>query len=155
MTTLVRWEPFREMMTMRRDMDRLFDSFFNTPSLWRENGDGSMSLALDVAEQDDKFLVKASIPGVAPEDIDISLSDNVLTIKGESRQETEKEGEKYHLRERRFGSFMRSLTLPNTVKGDEVEATYEDGVLTLAIPKAEEVKPKKIEVVAKKLLGKK
>ena len=114
-----------------------------------------MRFALNVSEQDDKFLVKAEVPGIPTEDLDISLTDNVLTIKGESHLETEKEGERYHLRERRFGSFMRSFSLPTAVEGDKIAATYDDGILTVEVPKAEEVKPKKISVIAKKLLGKK
>lgn len=155
MTTLVRWEPYRELLNMRHDMDRLFENVFTMPTLWKENGEGFMHLDLDVAEQEGKFLVKASVPGIAPEDLDISLSDNVLTIKGETHTETEKEEETYHLRERRSGRFMRSFSLPTLVKEEEIEATYENGVLTLEIPKAEEVKPKKIEVAVKKMLGKK
>jgi len=155
MTTLVRWEPYRDLLNIRHDMDRMFENFFTAPTFWKENGDGLMNLEMDVAEQDGKFLVKASVPGIAPEDLDVSLSDNVLTIKGETHTETEKEEETYHLRERRSGHFMRSFSLPTAVKEEEIEAIYENGVLTLEIPKAEEVKPKKIEVAVKKLLGKK
>lgn len=155
MTTLIRWEPYREMLNLRSDMDRLFENFFTAPTFGKENGNGFMHLDLDVAEEDGKFLVKASVPGIAAEDLDISLSDNVLTIKGEMHTETEKEEKTFHLRERRTGRFMRSFTLPTPVKEEEIEATYENGVLTLEIPKAEAVKPKKIEVAVKKLIGQK
>lgn len=139
MTTLTRWEPFREMANLSRMMDRFFDEpFGEMPVLWRR-GDG-YNLALDVAEQEDKYIVKASVPGIKPEDVEITLTDNVLTIKGETKEEN------YHLRERRFGSFMRSIALPNSVDADKIEAVNEHGVLTLTLPKAEAVKPKRIEV---------
>jgi HSP20 family protein len=86
------------------------------------------------------------VPGIKPEDLDITVTKNTLTIKGEVRQEEEKEEERYHLRERRYGRFARSITLPTSVDADEIEANYENGVLTLRLPKTEEVKPKRIEV---------
>jgi HSP20 family protein len=145
MTTLTRWEPFREMANLSRMMDRFFDEpFGEMPVLWRR-GDG-YTLALDVAEQEDKYIVKASVPGIKPEDVEITLTDKVLTIKGETKDEQEVKEENYHLRERRFGSFMRSLALPNSVDADKIEAVNEHGVLTLTLPKAEAVKPKRIEV---------
>jgi len=145
MTTLTRWEPFREMANLSRMMDRFFDEpFGEMPVLWRR-GDG-YNLALDVAEQEDKYIVKASVPGIKPEDVEITLTDNVLTIKGETKDEQETKEENYHLRERRFGSFVRSIALPNSVDADKIEAVNEHGVLTLTLPKAEAVKPKRIEV---------
>ena len=145
MTTLTRWEPFREMANLSRMMDRFFDEpFGEMPVVWRR-GDG-YTLALDVAEQEDKYIVKASVPGIKPEDVEITLTDNVLTIKGETKDEQERKEENYHLRERRFGSFMRSIALPNSVDADKIEAVNEHGVLTLTLPKATAVKPKRIEV---------
>jgi len=129
---------------MRRAMDRLFDDALSTPS-----GDwepASWNLALDVLEDENEFQVKASVPGIKPEDLDITYNNNTLTIKGEVKQEYESEEGKYHLRERRFGSFARSLTLPSNVNADQIGADYEDGVLTLHLPKSEEAKPKRIEV---------
>ena len=144
MTTLTRWEPFREMTAMRKAMDRLFGDSFEFPQQWeREN---TWGLALDVAEKDDSYVVKASIPGVAPEDVEITLTDNVLTIKGETKADKEDKQENYHLRERHYGGFMRSISLPTTVDADKVEAINEHGVLTLTLPKSEAVKPKKITV---------
>jgi HSP20 family protein len=102
-------------------------------------------LPLDVIETEDEFIVKASLPGIDPDELDISLTDNVLTIKGEIKVE-EAEDVRYHLRERRFGMFQRSISLPVPVNADKVEAVYEHGVLTLHIPKAEEVKPKHISI---------
>jgi HSP20 family protein len=132
MATLTRWDPFREMATLRRTMDRFFDEpLFETALRWpREE---AFSLALDVAEKDDSYIVKASVPGVNPEDIEIT-------------EDKEVKEEDYHLRERHYGSFMRTITLPMAVNADKIEAVNEHGVLTLTIPKSEAVKPKKIAV---------
>ncbi|MCB8944827.1 MAG: Hsp20/alpha crystallin family protein [Ardenticatenaceae bacterium] len=147
MNRLLRWNPTREMMTFRNEFDRLFENFLDLPQL-QENRGLDWGLALDVAENDQAYTIKASVPGVNPDDIDITLSDNVLTIKGEFKEEKNVEEEKYHLRERRFGSFGRSLTLPVAVNAEAVEANYDNGVLTLTVPKAEEVKPKRITIKA-------
>ena len=103
-------------------------------------------VALDVVENPDEFVVKASLPGVKPEDVEVTFSENTLTIKGESRHKEDKEEARYHLRERRYGSFSRSLSLPRGVQGDAIEASYDAGVLTLRLPKSEEVKPKRIAI---------
>lgn len=146
MTSITRWDPYRELATMRQVLDRFFeDDFARFPSLWERRPE-AMSLALDVAEREDAFVVKASVPGVAPEDVEVTLTDNVLTIKGEMKADREINEENYHLRERRFGAFVRSVTLPTAVEAEKIEAVNENGVLTLTLPKAEAIKPKKIEV---------
>jgi len=146
MNTLSRWEPTRELQTMRSLMDRFFDEpFFTAPQLWSQRGE-NFPLPLDLIEEEGQYIVKASMPGVNPEDTEITLADNILTIKGESKHESENDGSSYHVRERRFGNFMRQLTLPMSVDAEQVEATYENGVLTLRLPKTEAVKPKKISV---------
>jgi HSP20 family protein len=145
MSTIVRWNPIRELVNLRNEMDRLFDDFAGQ-SLTERYQPTTWGLALDIAEDDKGFIVKASVPGVQPEDLDITVEDNILTIKGEAKSdETIDEGQ-YHVRERRYGSFSRSMTLPRTVKAEAIEAHYEHGVLTLAIPKAEEVQPKRISI---------
>jgi HSP20 family protein len=151
MTTLTRYEPLREMTNLSRAMDRMFDrfmdeSFFDMPTMWQRGNGGGNSLALDVVEQDDKFVVKASVPGINPEDIEVTLNEGVLTIKGETKGDHEVKEENYHLRERHYGSFLRRVALPTNIDADKVEATNENGVLTLTLPKAEEVKPRRIEV---------
>jgi HSP20 family protein len=115
-------------------------------STYRE--DRPWALALDVAETEDKFIVKASLPGINPDDLEITFTDNVLSIKGEIKEEQDIEEGKYHLRERRYGLFQRSIALPVPVDADHIEAVYKDGVLTLSIPKVEEIKPRKISVKA-------
>jgi HSP20 family protein len=140
---LTRWDPFQEMLNLRRTVDRLFDN----ASPDREWTQSTMwGLAVDVVENKDDFIVKASVPGINPDDLDISYADDTLTIKGEITSDNEVKENQYHLRERRFGSFSRSISLPTKIKGDAVEASYQNGVLTLRLPKAEEVKPKRITI---------
>jgi HSP20 family protein len=139
---LTRWDPFRDMLSMRRAMDRIFDRALE-PS-WSETA--VWDLALDVVENKDEFLVKASLPGINPDDLEITFTDNVLTIKGETKEDKEVKEEQYHLRERRQGMFSRSISLPNRVKADAIEASYDAGVLTLKLPKVEEIKPKRIAI---------
>jgi len=132
------------MMRLRNEFDRLLDESFDFPE-WRwPEFDGGV--ALDVAEKDDTYIIKASIPGLQPEDLDVSITDNILTIKGETKKEETLSEEQYHLRERRYGAFARSVTLPTSVDSEAVEATYEDGVLTLNAPKTEDMRRKRIKV---------
>jgi HSP20 family protein len=147
MSNLTRWDPFREMWSLRNMMDRMMDRWLEptwpVTTGWQP---ASWDLALDVAETADDYVVKASLPGINPDDLEITYNNNLLTIKGEVKEEKEVEEQRYHLRERRFGTFSRSLTLPTTVKADAIEAKYEAGVLTLRLPKVEEAKPKRIPV---------
>ena len=144
MANIIRWNPYRDMMVMRNALDRLVDSdFFESPDWTTPRNWG---LALDVSENADEFVVKASLPGVDPKDIEITYDKDVLTINGEVKEEKEEEdeGRRYYMRERRYGSFSRSISLPGTIKS--INATYESGVLTLHLPKAEEAKAKRIQV---------
>lgn len=142
---LARWDPFRDFLTLRHSMDRLFDRFFEDSNYWQTV---SWSMPLDVIERDDEFVVKASLPGINPDDLEITYSDNVLTIKGEIKREEEVEEARYHLRERRYGSFSRSISLPTRIDADQIEANYESGELHLRLPKTEEVRPKRIQIQA-------
>ncbi len=144
MFNITRRDPFREMMSLRSTLDRLFnDAYFGPSWEWESLSD---ELALDVAETDDEYVVRASLPGINPDDLDITFSGKTLTLKGEFKGEEEKEGVLYHLRERRYGSFTRRLTLPTHVQSDAIQARFEAGVLSLHLPKTEEVKPKRITV---------
>lgn len=137
--------PFRDFERMRRDMDRLWDTFFERGTLRGE--DGSQWLpSLDVAETKNEIVVKAEVPGLEPKDIDISLSDGVLTIKGEKKQEREEKEENYHLVERSYGSFTRSIRLPKEVQSDKINASYKNGVLKVVLPKSEEAKKKEVKI---------
>ncbi|RMD64112.1 Hsp20/alpha crystallin family protein [Candidatus Parcubacteria bacterium] len=145
--TLMRWEPFRELITLREAMDRLFDEAFTRPLSLFE-GWGSLPL-VDMYQTDNEVVVKATLPGVKPEDLQITVTGDVLTIKGEVKQEEEVKNATYHLRERRYGTFARSIPLPVPVVADKAHAEFENGILTLTLPKAEEVRPKTITVKAK------
>jgi HSP20 family protein len=144
MANITRWDPYRDMMTLRNAMDYLFDSAFIGPNLISEAG--TAGVAIDVLENNDNFVVKASLPGVRTEDLDITYNNNVLTIKGEVKAEKVIEEARYHLQERRYGTFARSLTLPANVNAEAIKANFENGILTLILPKAEEAKPKHIAV---------
>jgi len=136
---LARWNPYREMNQMRALMNR----WMNEPEVVPEP---TWSLALDVVEQDDAYLVKATVPGIKPEDINVTFKDGVLSIQGDVKEDQEVKEAHYHLRERRWGSFCRSIALPSHVEPEKIEASYDAGVLTLRLPKSEEVKPRKIDV---------
>jgi HSP20 family protein len=158
---LIRWDPFAEMTSLRQAMDRLLENAFIRPGVgWGTE----TTFPLDVMERDDEVVVKASLPGVKPEDVNISIEDNVLTISGELHEESE-EGQpqgqtqaqtqaqqgqrrqgRYHLRERRWGRFTRSVMLPFDVNADQANATFEHGVLTITLPKAEAAKKKRIQI---------
>ncbi len=144
MSNMTRWDPLGEMMTLREAMNSLFEDSYVSPRGGRRE---LASMPLDVAETKDAFIVEASLPGVKSEDLDITLQDNVLTITGEVRQE-QSAGEKpnYHRVERRYGRVSRSISLPTQVQNDKVQATLNNGILRLEIPKAEAVKPRKITV---------
>jgi HSP20 family protein len=149
MTNLVRWEPFRDMVSLRDAMDRLFaESFVQPRSEWVVPVRAE-TLAVDVYETDDAIVVKSAIPGVKPEDLDVSVTGDTLTIKGETKVEEEVKKEHYIRRERRYGSYCRSLPIPAPVVADQAEAEFENGILTLTLPKAEETKPKVIKVKSK------
>ncbi|UCH51660.1 MAG: Hsp20/alpha crystallin family protein [Chloroflexota bacterium] len=147
---IVRWEPFREITSLRDAMDRLFeDSFVRAPRLWPTAG--AWDLPVDMHQTDNDLVVKASLPGFKPEEVDISITDGTLTIKGEHKEEHEAKEEEYFYKERRYGTFSRSLSIPVKVKSDKAEAVFEEGVLTLTLPKAEDIKPKQIKVKARQI----
>ena len=148
MSNLTRWEPAREMMTLREAMDRLFDDAFTRPLSVRD-GWSMASPAIDMYQTDNEVVVKASIPGIKAEEVQINVTGDILTLKGEARQEEDRKERSWHIREQRFGSFERSIVLPTDVKSDQAEAVFENGILTITLPKADEVKPKTINIKVK------
>jgi len=144
-----RWQPFSELMSLRQAMDKLFEDSFVRPSRALAAFGEVTVPALDVYQTPNEVVVKTTLPGLKPEEISIDITGETLTIKGETKAEEEVKRENYLYQERRYGSFSRSVVLPSGLKPDKAEATMEDGVLTLTIPKAEEVKPKAIKVKAK------
>jgi len=144
-----RWHPFTELMSLRQAMDRLFEDSFVRPSHVLTSLGEVAAPALDVYQTPSEVVVKAALPGLKPEDVSIDITGETLTIKEEHKAEQEIKKEDYLYQERRYGAFSRSLVLPGGLKSDKAEATMEDGVLTLTIPKVEEIKPKAIKVKAK------
>jgi HSP20 family protein len=142
------WRPLREL----EEIERNFGDFFGRPAVWRRIPMMEMgwSPAVEVFEKEDKYIVKAELPGVKEEDMDVSVEGETLTIKGEKKSESEVKEDDYYRCERSYGSFYRSIALPATVDAKKIEASFEDGVLEVILPKAVEVKPKKITVSTKK-----
>ncbi|MEW5830547.1 MAG: Hsp20/alpha crystallin family protein [Chloroflexota bacterium] len=146
MSNIIRWEPMREMVTLREAMDRLFDDAFTRPFGVRT---GWSAPAMDMYQTDNEVVVTAAVPGLKANDAQISVAGDTLTIRGEFKEKSESNDKAYHIREQRYGSFERSLTLPTPVVADKARAEFEDGILTITLPKAEEVRPKVITVKAK------
>jgi len=147
MSNLIRWEPAREMMTLREAMERLFDDAFTRPL--SPSGNAWSVPAVDMYQTDNEVIVKAALPGIKADEVQINVTGEVLTIKGETRQENDNKEKAYHIREQRWGAFERSLALPIDVVADKAKAEFENGVLTITLPKAEEVKPKTINIKTK------
>ena len=147
MANIIRRDPIGEMLSWNRAMDRMFRNFYDDGELGFSEP-LNLRIPLDVIENDQEFIVKADIAGINPDNIEISYTDNNLSIKGEMKQEHEEEGEegRYHLRERRYGSFSRTISMPGTVDVNSIEAETENGVLMIHLPKKEEVKPRRIEI---------
>ena len=150
MNNLTRWEPVRETMTLRDAMDRLFDDAFTRPfSLMREGGTAWSSPAIDMYQTDNEVVVKAALPGMKADEVQINVTGDILTLKGELKHEEEKKDRSWHVREHSWGAFERSITLPTGVISDKAKADFENGILTITLPKSEQVKPRTITVKAK------
>ncbi len=149
MTNLIRWEPEREMMTLREAMDRLFDDAFTCPLGPRDGWHGSGVPVIDMYQTDNDVVVKATLPGMKADDVQINITGDVLSIKGEMKEKNETKEKNYHIREQHWGAFERSVMLPTSIVSDKAQAEFEDGILTITLPKAEEVKPKIVNVKAK------
>ncbi|KAA3664867.1 MAG: Hsp20/alpha crystallin family protein [Chloroflexi bacterium] len=138
MTKIVRWSPFHN--TLFDEVDKFFaPSTQNRPTR-------TWGIAIDVAENDNAYILKATVPGINADELEITLENKVLTLKGEIKKDEDFENSQYHVRERRHGEFSRSIRFPVDVDSEAVTASYENGILTLSVPKAEAVKPKRIEV---------
>jgi HSP20 family protein len=146
MTIVRRQTPFGELVSLRQAMDRLFEDSFVRPRMWGGQAGESAGLALDARMNQDELVVQAALPGVRPEDVEITIENGTLTITGETRTETKDEKDQYLLQEIRRGSFVRSVTLPNGLEPDRASASFDNGVLSLRIPRAEQVKPRTIRI---------
>src|SRR3954453_14329821 len=144
---IVRWEPLRELTTLQNEMNRLFGTVFDTPAQASNGGTLRRWMpAMDLVETGDHFVLRADLPGLSEENVNIEVEDRVLTISGERQAEHEASKEGYHRVERAFGSFSRSLTLPEGVDAESVSASFDRGVLEVRIPKPEQPKPRKISI---------
>jgi len=154
--SLVRWNPAREIAAwpsdlfgMQREMNRMFNNIFRQSEDGEDYALTGWAPAVDIAEQEDEFTVKVELPGVSKDDVKITVESNILTVRGEKKQEKETKKENYHRVERSYGSFQRSFTLPTAIINEKIDAAFKDGILTVRVPKAEEAKPKQIEVKVK------
>jgi len=149
MSAVTLWRPRSELLSLGESLDRFFDDWIVGPgTLWAMPSLSSV-FPLDVYREDGNLVIKAEVPGVTSDELDISVKDNVLTISGETRAEEEVKEEDYIRRERRYGSFSRSMALPIEAEGDKAEAAFEDGVLTVTIPVAAEPQPEAVKVEVK------
>jgi HSP20 family protein len=145
-----RWDPFQDLLAIQDEMNQLFGRAVGQGGQ-RSQGqvaERTWAPALDISERKDAYVVTVEVPGVKADDLDITLEDGLLTIRGERRFTQETSEQQFHRVERRYGSFRRSITLPSQVQADQIEASFEDGVLEVVVPKAEEAKPRKISVRA-------
>ena len=149
MAALVRWQPYRNVVSLADVMDRMLSSSFFRPFEFAPYWDGTQAMPVDVTENAEGYMLKVSVPGIKPEELDINVENNVLTIRAERKAEENKDGDTIHWQERYYGKLERSLALPVEVDANKAEAKLEHGVLTLSLPKAEAVKPKAIKVQAK------
>jgi len=144
---LIRWEPAREISSIQNEMNRLFNTFFDTPTSNGGTGPARRWVpAMDLVEAENEFVLKADLPGLSQENVSIEVEDNVLTISGERKAEHEERKEAYYRVERAFGRFSRSLTLPEGIDPDSVKASFEHGVLEVRVPKPEAKKPRKVAI---------
>jgi HSP20 family protein len=148
MANITRFDPFGEMVTLRQAMDRLFEDSFVSPLTLRTFNGEAVAPPLDVHQTADEIVVTAALPGIKPDDVDITITGQTLSIRGEFKADEEISRDQYLYRERRHGTFNRQIQLPVRVQGDAASATFENGLLTLSIPKSEDVKPRQIQVKA-------
>jgi HSP20 family protein len=147
MTIARRPSPFGELLSLRQAMDRLFEDSYVRPGSWNDGG-SDFGLPLDISTTADELVIEASLPGAKPDEVEITVENGTLMIRGETAAERNSEDGGYVVREIRRGSFSRSVTLPQGLEPDKAQATFENGILTLRIPKAEQVKPKQIRISA-------
>ena len=144
--TIARWQPFREFLSLRQVMDRLIEDPFDRPYRPLPGNGEELHPAMDVYETPDDVVVKMSLPGVNPEEVHVNITGDSLTISGQRKEDTTRNGADYRFRELRHGSYGRSIRIPSPVRSEKAEATYENGILTLTIPKLEEAKTRTVKV---------
>jgi HSP20 family protein len=145
---LVRWDPFRDLVSIQDELSRLFGRTFGGAESIRPTAGGVWMPSMDVYETEDKIVAKLELPGIDPDKVDVSVEDSTLTVSGSREFSDEVREENYHRVERRYGSFTRAITLPHTADTERVNASFDKGVLTIEVAKAEKAKPKRIQVKA-------
>lgn len=146
--TMIKYDPFRELRSLQDEMNRLFSGTFSRSGNQDESLRGVWSPSVDIVENKDQILLEAELPGIKPEDVNISIENNILTLHGERKFEKKDEKDNFHRIERSYGSFTRSFTLPPTISSENAQAEFENGVLRLTLAKREETKPRRIEIKA-------
>ena len=144
---IIRWDPFRDMMTLREKMNRLFDDSLSQKGEERDMFTSNWSPAVDIYETGNELVLTAEVPGIDEKDIEIKVEDNTLTLKGERKFEKETKEENFHRIERSYGSFFRAFSLPNSIDADRIQAEHENGVLRVVMPKRQELKPKTVKIL--------
>lgn len=147
--TIARFHPMPDVVSLREAMDRLFEDSFIRPSTWTGLPAGQIAVPVDLWETPEAYHLRADLPGLTAEDIDINVTADTIAISGELKGGSDVTSEGWLRQERRYGKFQRAFTLPTQLEANKVEATFENGVLTLVLPKAEAVRPKQIKVTAK------
>lgn len=142
---IIKYDPFRDLRSLQDEMNRLFSSNFPRISGQEEMSTG-WSPSVDIYESENKLVLEAELPGMKREDFELSIENNVITLRGERRFEKKDEGDNYHRVERAYGSFTRSFNLPRTVSTEDIKAEFKNGVLSVALPKKEEAKARRIEI---------
>lgn len=143
---LTRWDPFRDFMALEQELGRIFERTLSPGEQIARRSGGFWTPAIDVYERDAELIVKAELPGIKAEDVEVTVEDDTLSIKGERKQTEEVKEEHYYRVERRYGSFERLIPLSTTVSKDAIKATFKDGVLEVSLPKAEEAKAKRVKI---------
>jgi HSP20 family protein len=146
--TLVRWDPFRDLVSIQDELNRLFGRTFTGGESMRPTAAGAWMPAMDVFETEQEIVAKLELPGIEPADVEVSVEDSTLTVSGKRELASETNEENYHRVERRYGSFTRAITLPQTADVEKVDASFDKGVLTITVGKTERARPKKIEIKA-------
>jgi len=144
---IIRWDPFRDLVTLREKMNRLFEDAVTGRGEDKDLVTSSWAPAVDIYEDENQLVLTAEVPGIEEKDIEIKLEDNTLSIHGERKMEKETKEENYHRIERAYGSFYRSFTLPNYIDQEKIRAEHENGVLKITMPKRPELKPRKVKIL--------
>jgi len=144
---IIRWDPFKDLVTLREKMNRLFEETFTGRGEEKDLISGTWTPSVDIYETENALVLTAEVPGIKGDDIEIKIEDNTLILQGQRKFEKETKEENYHRIERSYGSFYRSFTLPNSVDQDKIQAEHENGILKITMPKKPELKPKKVKVL--------